>query len=311
MLVGTFNSKTGWAGKTVTHEDGVFMLEGHGPIFAADVMEYDRRGHLIWAYDGLKAWVGALVLAAPVPPLATATDARATVAVESLADAARVAPPASQAYPQDPPVSAPVLPTEQVVVPSHSTGDATPRSGRLKRWHFVVIGACVVALLAVVAAFVFLPARSTSHSWPAAFEGTWLSVDKDAQIVVSGSGDQAVLKRISNDPDVGIWTYTFSDGGKKLVFDHGDDTGTPRTFQRKEGAFGDFVGDYALPKGGQGSERIVVTYTKPSLKIVDYLSDLAFKDTFTLAADGKSLVDRFNDPFKIFPDFRTTYLRQE
>ena len=57
MLIATFNSATGWAGKTITYDNGVFTLEGHGVISATDVLTYDRQGHLEWAYAGLREWV--------------------------------------------------------------------------------------------------------------------------------------------------------------------------------------------------------------------------------------------------------------
>jgi len=56
MLVATFGPSTGWVGKTITREGDVFTLEGHGPITAADVMEYDRQGHLVWMDDATRAW---------------------------------------------------------------------------------------------------------------------------------------------------------------------------------------------------------------------------------------------------------------
>jgi hypothetical protein len=59
MLVATFGPSTTWVGKTVTYVDGAFVLEGHGPIRAQDVFEYERQGHLVWAMDGVRAWVGA------------------------------------------------------------------------------------------------------------------------------------------------------------------------------------------------------------------------------------------------------------
>jgi hypothetical protein len=57
MLIATFGPTTGWAGKTITYEDGAFTLEGHGRISAQDVIEYERQGHLVWPYDGLREWV--------------------------------------------------------------------------------------------------------------------------------------------------------------------------------------------------------------------------------------------------------------
>jgi len=65
MLVATFGPTTEWVGKTITFENGQFVLEGHGPITAQDTMTYDREGHLQWAYDGLRAWVGGIAGGAP------------------------------------------------------------------------------------------------------------------------------------------------------------------------------------------------------------------------------------------------------
>ena len=56
MIIATFGPSTGWVGKTVSYENGVFALEGEGPISAADVLAYDREGHLSWAYAGLREW---------------------------------------------------------------------------------------------------------------------------------------------------------------------------------------------------------------------------------------------------------------
>ena len=57
MLIATFNEQTGWIGKTIHHENEHFVLEGHGPISAADVLSYDDQGYLEWANDGTRAWV--------------------------------------------------------------------------------------------------------------------------------------------------------------------------------------------------------------------------------------------------------------
>jgi hypothetical protein len=82
MLIATFGSSTGWAGKTITKEGDVFVLQDHGPISAADVMEYDRQGHLIWADEGTRAWIGSLARAqttprsdSPLPQVRAATTA--------------------------------------------------------------------------------------------------------------------------------------------------------------------------------------------------------------------------------------------
>ncbi|MEI6501412.1 MAG: hypothetical protein WCP21_10370 [Armatimonadota bacterium] len=57
MLVATFNETTAWAGKTITFEGDVVILEDYGPITAAGVMEYDRQGQLAWATERTQAWV--------------------------------------------------------------------------------------------------------------------------------------------------------------------------------------------------------------------------------------------------------------
>jgi len=71
MVIATFVPTTGWEGKTITYDEGVFTLEDHGPIHAADVLAYDGQGHLSWAYDGLRDWVvqcASEVAAAPAKP---------------------------------------------------------------------------------------------------------------------------------------------------------------------------------------------------------------------------------------------------
>ena len=65
MLIATFGPTTQWVGKTITYDNGLFTLEGHGPIPAQGVLDYDRQGHLAWAYDGLREWVQGLAVVAP------------------------------------------------------------------------------------------------------------------------------------------------------------------------------------------------------------------------------------------------------
>jgi hypothetical protein len=57
MLVATFGPSTGWAGRTITHDGGRFLLEGFGPVTARAVLDYDANGQLDWAYAGLPEWV--------------------------------------------------------------------------------------------------------------------------------------------------------------------------------------------------------------------------------------------------------------
>lgn len=74
MLIATFGPTTGWVGKQITREGDAFILEGHGPISAADIMEYDRSGHLVWAIDGTRAWVGSRALAWAAQPVVKRGD---------------------------------------------------------------------------------------------------------------------------------------------------------------------------------------------------------------------------------------------
>jgi|GEM_PF-997488 len=76
MIIATFAPSTGWAGRTISFESGQFLLEGHGPIAATDVMEYDRQGHLVWANAGTRAWIGAKAAAQRPSPRLQVADAR-------------------------------------------------------------------------------------------------------------------------------------------------------------------------------------------------------------------------------------------
>ena len=71
LSIATFGPTTAWAGKTISYENGRFTLEDYGAISAADVLTYDRQGHLNWAYEGLKAWVETLASMAVAPQVST------------------------------------------------------------------------------------------------------------------------------------------------------------------------------------------------------------------------------------------------
>ena len=51
MLVATFGPTTAWQGKTIDHDGAGFVLQDHGPIDAAGVLDYDRQGHLQWVSE--------------------------------------------------------------------------------------------------------------------------------------------------------------------------------------------------------------------------------------------------------------------
>ena len=89
MLIATFGPTTGWSGKTITFENEQFILDGHGPISAADVMTYDSQGHLIWATEGTRGWVGAKTQSPAREPAGGAaphTDTTQALAVQDADD---------------------------------------------------------------------------------------------------------------------------------------------------------------------------------------------------------------------------------
>ena len=57
MLVATFGPSTAWQGREIIWDVDHFILVGHGAIPAAGVLDYDRRGQLIWARPELRSWV--------------------------------------------------------------------------------------------------------------------------------------------------------------------------------------------------------------------------------------------------------------
>ena len=83
-------------GKTITREGDAFILEGHGPISAADIMEHDRQGTLVWTNDGTRAWVGANATGPRAPPatapMTAPTTAPTTAAVTWTPNQAGAAP---------------------------------------------------------------------------------------------------------------------------------------------------------------------------------------------------------------------------
>ena len=56
-LIATFGPTTEWAGKRIIFENGVLILEGHGPVASADLLNYDGQGQVMWATDTTRAWV--------------------------------------------------------------------------------------------------------------------------------------------------------------------------------------------------------------------------------------------------------------
>ncbi len=55
MLVATFGPSTAWQGREIIWDVDHFILVGHGAIPAAGVLDYDRRGQLLWTEPALRA----------------------------------------------------------------------------------------------------------------------------------------------------------------------------------------------------------------------------------------------------------------
>jgi hypothetical protein len=73
LVVATFGPTTGWAGRSISIDDQQFILDGHGPVTAAAILEYDRLGQLDWATDaGLRTWVETVAAAEESPAAAPA-----------------------------------------------------------------------------------------------------------------------------------------------------------------------------------------------------------------------------------------------
>lgn len=58
MLVATFGPTTERVGKTISFDDDQFVLDGHGPITAREVLTYEQTSHLVWVSDEIRGWVG-------------------------------------------------------------------------------------------------------------------------------------------------------------------------------------------------------------------------------------------------------------
>jgi hypothetical protein len=55
-IIATFNATTGWTGRTIVYQGDGLVLEGYGPVTAANLLEYDRLGQVDWAREGLREW---------------------------------------------------------------------------------------------------------------------------------------------------------------------------------------------------------------------------------------------------------------
>jgi len=70
MIVATYGPTSPHVGKQVVWQDGKLLVDGL-PLTPQQVLDFDARGELQWAYDGLREWVVGLIEppTAPTPPV--------------------------------------------------------------------------------------------------------------------------------------------------------------------------------------------------------------------------------------------------
>src|SRR5664280_1428811 len=95
MIVATFREGTALAGKHVTFEEGQLALEAALPLTAQQILDFDGKGEIDWAYDGLQQWLR---------ELAQHQQAAATLAA---------APPEAQAVPINEPTTVQAAPLSE------------------------------------------------------------------------------------------------------------------------------------------------------------------------------------------------------
>jgi hypothetical protein len=254
MLIATFGPSTGWAGKTITREGEFFILEGHGPISAADVMKYDKQGHLVWATEGTRAWVAAKTLAMSPSQASWGESAAATTT------RAKTATPLFQA--------------------------AVSR-------RLIIVAVSALVIVAAVAVIAFSGALrgnpdaivAQKNSWPNKFEGTWVSntdaLQKEAFSQIPGRAIWTSTNSLGGG-ETFEETMVFEDG--TLAFDSGT------VYERQSGSGGDFVGTYDSTTGGE-TMRVVVGYDGNALtyRMWTSLDSDSSIFTYTIAGDGRTM----------------------
>jgi len=127
-------------------------------------VEYDRQGHLQWAYDGLREWVYqtageplSAAPAAPVTPSATAPSSAPVTPPSAAPPSAPVAPAAGPSAPasgvvvqRSEPLAAPhVAPDTPPVVAPTPAQTSTPARGGSSRGLWLVLGGVVILALLI------------------------------------------------------------------------------------------------------------------------------------------------------------------
>ena len=294
MLVATFRPSTAWAGRTVTYDDGVFVLEGHGRIPTADLLTYDALGQLTWAYDGLREWVKALLSAPPTAP---------PIGQQPITAAREVDAPG---------VTPGVVPEESAAPAGSTSSDARERRPRSPpAWVLAVAGGVVVvaALAAVLVSLSGTPhavvvtdhppsvtASPTGASvspvgfWQERLDGKWSNIIRAGQqrVTVKSTPLKAVLKVVVS-ADEG---YAFTFAGNTLT---ARITGSPAVILvRNPGGGGEFVGTFVSNDASGNGVHVTYDGHELALSIVAERTLAAKLEFIPRDASGKLLFRKWD-----------------
>jgi hypothetical protein len=286
MIVATFGPTTAWVGRSIRYEDGAFSLDNNGEISADAVMEYDKQGHLVWASDGMRAWVGSLAQSSPnAAAQATATNQESGSAT-----------------------------TKMVAVQE-------PRRRRISALSLAIAGSSLLVVVVVlVLAFSGViggksqPAEMSSQSklptttapqtasWPTRLGGTWLRTQGQGapQVTIAESGGQATITFIGLDGYPATYTFT----GETLVGINSAPNHVPDgPYRRTTGASQPYTGTYVWNAVGVQGDPVVtrhVTFANDTLTMNQTndrgMLGLIDRMTYTLSADGRTLTVGFGNP---------------
>jgi hypothetical protein len=130
MVIATFSPNSALSGKSITYEDGRFALEGSLALDSKQVLEFDERGELEWAYGGLREWARDLA--------------------NTASDIPSQAVPPTDAYPRPMPTHRQASTSPGDAVASSSPG---PTSRRKLVWITVSVAAAILIVIVVVPLF--------------------------------------------------------------------------------------------------------------------------------------------------------------
>lgn len=133
MIIASFGDSSALSGKHVMCEEGELTLEGSVALTPLQVAEFDDKGELVWAYDGLREWVRQWAGLSETPP-----PIRLAPVVPEVAPATVAEPAASLAEPEF------AQPTSQIGLV------ATPSKSH--RTRNIVLGAVAALIILIVVA---------------------------------------------------------------------------------------------------------------------------------------------------------------